>query len=79
MNQAEAVSKIIDSVKDIQNAAIKIGSILIVKTTVSNVPNIVVKNLSIKEMIGLERKPSLLRSPIDLLENLTALDNKLAE
>lgn len=78
-NQAEAISKIIDSVKDIQNAAIKIGSILIVKTTVSNVPNIAVKNLSLKEMIELENKPSLLRSPIDLLENLTALDNKLAE
>ena len=78
-NQAEAVSKIIDSVKDIQNAAIKIGSILIVKTTVSNVPNIAVKNLSLKEMIELESKPSLLRSPIDLLENLTALDNTLAE
>jgi len=78
-NQAEAVSKIIDSMKDIQNAAIKIGSILIVKTTVSSVPNIAVKNLSLKEMIELESKPSLLRSPIDLLENLTALDNKLVE
>ena len=78
-NQAEAVSKIIDSVKDIQNAAIKIGSILIVKTTVSNIPNIAVKNLSLKEMIELENKPSLLRSPIDLLENLSAMGNKLAE
>lgn len=78
-NQAEAVSKIIDSVKDIQNAAIKIGSILIVKTTVSHIPNIAVKNLSLKEMIELENKPSLLRSPIDLLEKLTALSRDLLE
>ncbi len=71
MNQAEAVSKILNSISDIENAAIKIGSLLIVKTTASGNPNIAVKNLSIKEMMLLEDEPSLLKNPIDLLENIT--------
>jgi len=69
-NQAEAVSSIIESIKEIPNAAIKVGSILIVKITVSNTPTIAVKNLSLNEMLELENKPSLLKSPAELLECL---------
>lgn len=75
-NQAEAVSSIIDSIKEIPNAAIKVGSILIVKITVSDMPTISVKNLSLKEMLSLENKPSLLRNPTEILENLGQLNQK---
>lgn len=70
LNQAEAVSKILNSISEVENAAIKIGSLLIVKTTISGNPNIAVKNLSLKEMLVLENEPSLLKSPVELLENI---------
>ncbi len=70
-NQAEAVSSIIESIKEIPNAAIKVGSILIVKITISNTPTISVKDLSLSEMLALENKPSLLKKPTELLESLS--------
>lgn len=77
-NQAEAVSKIIESIKDIPNAAIKIGSLLIVKITVSETPSISAKNLSLKELMMLENTPSLLKNPVQLLENLNQANNIFA-
>lgn len=67
--------------KDVPNISIRIGSMLLTKATIKNIPVIQVKNLSKEEMILLERNPNLLRSPKLIHNRLKKLkmDNIIAK
>lgn len=70
-NQAEAVSKLLISLENIPNAAIKIGSILLIKLERENKqPLITIRTLNIDELIYLEKNPNLLNKPHEILNNL---------
>jgi len=64
--QGDAVAKLLTALASTQNALIQIGSVLVVK--VVGVP--VVRNLTQQELIHLERNPTLLRQPEEILEAL---------
>jgi hypothetical protein len=67
--QAAAVAELLGALKDIQNAAIQVGSILLIKQSVG--PMIQVRTLTQAELIHLENNQALLSSPHNLLERLS--------
>lgn len=70
-NQADAASKVIESLAAIPNAVIKIGSLLIVKNTNSDGQTaVVVKTLTVREMVVLAKRPELLKQPAEILDEL---------
>lgn len=70
-NQSEALSNIITSLKDIPNAAIRIGALIVVKITDNEgVVNLQTRTLSIKELHLLNKKPELLQMPKQILQAL---------
>lgn len=63
-NQSEAFANIITSLKDIPNAAIRIGTLIIVKLTDKDGSvSLQTRTLSIKELHLLNKKPELLQIP----------------
>lgn len=75
-NQSEALLNILKSVERVPNAAIRIGSLLVVKlTNQSGEVNVQVRSLSIKELHLLNKKPELLHSPKNILNALTEVIN----
>ncbi len=70
-NQSEALSNIIGSLKDIPNAAIRIGALIVVKLTDSEGSvSLQTRTLSIKELHLLNKKPELLQMPKQILQAL---------
>lgn len=70
-NQSEALSNIISSLKDIPNAAIRIGALIVVKLTDNDGSvSLQVRTLSIKELHLLNKKPELLQMPKQILQAL---------
>lgn len=65
--QAEAAAALIEALKDSQAAAIQVGSLLLVKTTSPAGPLVAARTLTQNEMLLLEKNPSLLRNPEDIL------------
>jgi hypothetical protein len=71
--QSEAVSCLLKAVENIPNAAVQVGSILLVKITSSNIPQVQVRTLTQRELIHLENNQKLLKSPANILDRLTEL------
>lgn len=69
--QAQAAAALIGSLENLKTAAIQVGSLLLVKTAGSAGPILAVRTLTQNEMILLEKNPSLLRNPEDLLSLLS--------
>ena len=70
-NQSEALSNIITSLKDIPNAAIRIGALVVVKLTdEEGAVSLQTRTLSIKELHLLNKKPELLQMPKQILKAL---------
>lgn len=70
-NQSEALSNIITSLKDIPNAAIRIGALIVVKLTDDEgAVSLQTRTLSIKELHLLNKKPELLQMPKQILQAL---------
>lgn len=70
-NNSEALLNILKSIENIPNAAIRIGSLIVVKVTNrSGEANIQVRTLSIKELHLLNKKPELLSRPSEVLNAL---------
>lgn len=70
-NQSEALANIITSLKDIPNAAIRIGALIIVKVTDNEgTVNLQTRTLSIKELHLLNKNPELLKYPQQILQAL---------
>jgi len=60
---AKKLAETIKMLKGVPNISIRIGSILLTKATIKDIPVIQVKNLSKEEQLLIERNPNLLRSP----------------
>lgn len=73
---SEAVSNVLNSIKEIPNAAIKLSNILIIKTTIEDVPQIVIIKLTIEEMILIEKNPNLLKNPEFILDEINSMLRK---
>ncbi|KFL88499.1 hypothetical protein AmDm5_2501 [Acetobacter malorum] len=71
--KADAVSKLMDSVKDVPNAAIQVGSILLIKINTPAGPSIQVRTLTQAELILLENNQKLLASPENIMERLSEI------
>lgn len=69
--QAAAAARLIDSLQSIRNAAVQAGSLLIVKVTNEDGPQIVVRNLTQRELIAIEQNEHLLSDPTVLLKRLS--------
>lgn len=70
---AEAASNVLKATENIPNVACQIGSILLVKITNNNIPKVMMRSLSPKEMIHLEKNQGLLNNPHNILEELSRL------
>lgn len=71
-NQSEALLNILKSVEKVPNAAIRIGSLLVVKlTSIEGEVNVQVRSLSLKELHLLNKRPDLLHKPQQVLNALT--------
>lgn len=69
-NNSDATAKLIASLDGIDNAAIQVGSLLLVKVTNNGKNSISTKQLSNREMILLEKNQSLIRQPEKLIAEL---------
>lgn len=74
-NNSEAAKALMDAVKDVPNAVMAMGSLVVVKTTVDGEPKVMIRNLTIDQLIQLDKNPDLLNKPFDLLSRLN--DGKL--
>lgn len=71
--QAEAVAKLMSSIENVPNAALQVGSILLVKLTKGDGPVVQVRTLTQRELIQLENNQNLLTSPSTVLDRLAEL------
>lgn len=72
-NQSESLSNIITSLKDIPNASIRIGGLIVVKLTdEEGSVSLQTRTLSIKELHLLNKKPELLLKPRQILQALAS-------
>ncbi|MEM8669471.1 MAG: hypothetical protein AAGG48_18240 [Planctomycetota bacterium] len=71
-NEAEAVAKLAEAVKGVQNAAVQAGSVLFIKTD----DCIQVRTLTQRELVHLERNQDLLTAPSELPERLAQMANQ---
>jgi hypothetical protein len=82
--QADAVQTLISSLKGIDRACIRVGSVLLVKYPVQGKPVVLVRNLSPREVRALERFPEIQQQPdrvfsalavaLDTVESVQARD-----
>jgi hypothetical protein len=70
-NQAEAAQALIQSLEGIGNAAIQVGSLLIVKTSSEKGAQLAVRTLTQNQLALLEKDPSLLQQPNTVLRLVT--------
>jgi type I restriction enzyme, R subunit len=73
--QAAAAAQLITSLQLIPNAACAVGSVLVVKITDHEGARVVVRTLTQKQMIAMERDDRLMRDPRGLLKYLDGLDD----
>ena len=75
-NEAEAAAVLLNAIDDVTNAAIQIGSLLVVKTLdANNSVAVRIRTLSSNEMIHLEKNQNLLTKPDHVLEELQRISN----
>lgn len=71
-NQSEALTNIILSLKDVPNAAIRIGSLLVVKVTnEEGVVSLNVQTLSLTQLHYLNKNPNLMNQPRNIWDQLS--------
>jgi hypothetical protein len=76
-NLAEALLNITKSIENVPNAAIRIGSLIVVKlTNKEGEVNIQSRTLTIQELYILNKRPELLHKPHEVLNALTACINE---
>lgn len=67
---ADAASKLIASIASLQNAVIRLGALLIIKTTTDGVAQVAIQTISPLLASQLDAQPDLLNSPQTILEFL---------
>jgi len=75
-NNFEAVAAFLNSVKEIPNVAVVMGSLIIAKATINNVPQLAIQNLTTEQVILIEKNPELKNNPIELLRIINNGGNK---
>jgi hypothetical protein len=74
-NQAEAFAKLVEAVKEIPNAAVQAGSLILVKITDEDgEPKIISRTLTLSEMMNLENDKTLMQSPKKLFQRLVGTE-----
>ena len=70
VGEAEAARKLIESIADVPQACLRLGSLLVVKYQDAGGPVLLTKNLSQPEMHALDRSPEILENPRQALDAL---------
>ncbi|WP_206618024.1 type I restriction endonuclease subunit R [Hahella sp. KA22] len=73
-NNSEAAAALINSLKDISQAATLIGSLVIIKLTINGESQVISQLLTTEQLLVLEKNPTLLNQPAKLLEQLKKPD-----
>ena len=68
--QGETAARLIDSLRDIPNAAIRVGTVLLLKVTGDAGPGVILFDLSEAELKLLGDNPTLFQRPRELLAEL---------
>ncbi|MCG6188945.1 DEAD/DEAH box helicase family protein [Maribellus maritimus] len=71
-NNSEAAKALMDAVKEFPNAAIKMDSLIIIKTTVDNIPNVVILKLTMEQVIKLDKNPEIMNNPVEVMKYLNS-------
>jgi hypothetical protein len=71
LKKAQAASELINSLQDVPNACIQMGSLLLVKSETPNGQAILARTLSKSEMRALEKYPELQKNPEKIMEALS--------
>jgi len=69
-NKANAASHFIKSIENIPNVVSIFGSLLVLKATIANVPQLMTCVLTSSELRALDGQPDLLRNPLELVKLL---------
>jgi hypothetical protein len=73
--QAVAAARLIEALRGTPNAACQVGSVLVVKSTDAvHGERVVVRTLTVRQMMAIERDDQLLTDPQGLLKRLDAID-----
>lgn len=67
-NNFEAVAAFLNSVKEIPNVAVIMGSLIVAKATVNGVPQLAIQSLTTEQVILIEKNPELKNNPLELLQ-----------
>ena len=67
---SDGAAKLIESLNNIDNCAVQIGSLLIVKTTKAGTVNLCTRTLTHLEMAHIESRPTILQYPEELISML---------
>lgn len=78
-NNMEAVAAFLNSVKEIPNVAVVMGSLIIAKVTVDNTPQLAIQSLTTDQVILLEKNPELKNNPLELLQLINGGNSKKLE
>ncbi|AOW81414.1 hypothetical protein [Vibrio mimicus] len=71
---AEATATLVEAIKDVSEAAIQMGSLLVVKYADDNGTNVVAMELTNEQMTYLSQNPKILHKPKDLVLRLGEFD-----
>lgn len=69
LNRAKATKELLDSIKDIDEAIIRLGDVVLAKAVVNGKPRIIVVTLSSKLARDLDANPQLLKDPLLFIEH----------
>ena len=72
-NPAINLSETLKYLKDVPNISIRVGSLLVTKSTSRDIPLIQVKNLTRDEVILIDRNPGILKNPSTVHKRLNTL------
>ena len=69
-NNAEAAKALMEAVKDVPNVAMAMGSLIVVKTIIDGESKVMIRNLTMNQLIQLDKNPDLLNKPFELMNRL---------
>lgn len=80
MNEARAIADLIEATKNIPNISTIAGSLVFIKlTNADGSPMYLTQNLSVKELEEINRTPSIIFKPLELLEKIENMKKKASE
>ena len=71
-NNSEAAAALLNSVKDIPQTAARMGSLIVLKVNIDGMPQVITTVLSTEQLIMIEKDPSLMTKPEEVLSIITS-------